>query len=185
LETGIGVIPVRVEREGAKIVFGWMVQNLPTWAPYEDGAEALAALGVEGSAPPAEAYENGPRFVYVGLGSEPEVAAVEPDLARLKRLGELGFCVFAGEGSRWKVRMFGPGVGVAEDPATGSAAGPLGVHLLRHGLIEPGQEIELTQGVEIKRPSTLHVRVTGTPEEVESVHVGGEAVIVANGELQL
>jgi trans-2,3-dihydro-3-hydroxyanthranilate isomerase len=185
LETGIGVIPVRVEREGAKIVFGWMVQNLPTWAPYEDDAEALAALGVEGSAPPAEAYENGPRFVYVGLGSEPEVAAVEPDLARLKRLGELGFCVFAGEGSRWKVRMFGPGLGVAEDPATGSAAGPLGVHLLRHGLIESGREIELTQGVEIKRPSTLHVRVTGTPEEVESVHVGGEAVIVANGELQL
>jgi trans-2,3-dihydro-3-hydroxyanthranilate isomerase len=81
--------------------------------------------------------------------------------------------------------MFGPGLGVAEDPATGSAAGPLGVHLLRHGLIESGQEVEFTQGVELLRPSQLHVRVTGTPGEIESVEVGGEAVIVANGELQL
>ena len=185
LETGIGIIPVRVEREGARIVFGWMLQNLPTWEPYEAEAEALAALGVERSELPVEVYENGPRFAYVRLGSEEEVAALEPDLVRLKKLGELGFSAFAGEGTRWKVRMFGPGVGVAEDPATGSAAGPLGVHLMRHGQIESGETIELTQGVELKRPSTLHVRVTGTPESIERVEVGGEAVIVANGELQL
>ena len=81
--------------------------------------------------------------------------------------------------------MFGPGLGVPEDPATGSAAGPLGVHLLRHGQIESGQEIEITQGVEIQRPSKLYVRVAGTPDTIESVEVGGEAVIVANGDLQL
>jgi trans-2,3-dihydro-3-hydroxyanthranilate isomerase len=81
--------------------------------------------------------------------------------------------------------VFGPGLGVAEDPATGSAAGPLGVHLLRHGLIESGQEIELIQGVEIKRPSKLYVKVTGSPDQIEQVQVGGEAVIVANGELKL
>jgi trans-2,3-dihydro-3-hydroxyanthranilate isomerase len=81
--------------------------------------------------------------------------------------------------------MFGPGLGVNEDPATGSAAGPLGVHLLRHGLIGSAQEIEVTQGVEMLRPSKLHVRVTGTPENIETVEVGGEAVIVASGELQL
>jgi trans-2,3-dihydro-3-hydroxyanthranilate isomerase len=185
LETGIGVVPVQVEREGARISFGWMAQKLPTWKPYEGETEALAALGVEGSALPVEEYTNGPRFVYVQLSSEQEVAAVEPDLTRLKKLGEYGYCVFAGDGSRWKVRMFGPALGVAEDPATGSAAGPFGVHLLRHGLIESGQEIEVTQGVEIMRPSKLYVRVTGKPDEIESVQVGGEAVIVANGELQL
>ena len=185
LETGVGIVPVQVEREGARISFGWMAQKLPTWKPYEDAAEALAALRVDGSSLPVEEYTNGPRFVYVRLDSEQDVAAVEPDLTRLKRLGEYGYCVFAGDGAQWKVRMFGPALGVAEDPATGSAAGPFGVHLLRHGLIESGQEIELTQGVEIQRPSKLYVRVTGTPEKIESVEVGGEAVVVANGELQL
>jgi trans-2,3-dihydro-3-hydroxyanthranilate isomerase len=48
LETGLGVVPVRVEREGARIAFGWMVQPVPTWKPYADEAEARAALGIEG-----------------------------------------------------------------------------------------------------------------------------------------
>jgi trans-2,3-dihydro-3-hydroxyanthranilate isomerase len=185
LETGVGIVPVRVDREGARISFGWMTQNLPTWKPYDREDEALAALGVERSELPVEEYENGPRFVAVTLASEDAVTAVDPNLAQLRKLGELGFMTFAGEGTRWKTRMFGPALGVAEDAATGSAAGPLGVHLLRHGLIDSGQEIELTQGVEIKRPSKLYVRVTGTPDEIERVEVGGEAVIVANGELQL
>ncbi|HEY2600841.1 MAG TPA: PhzF family phenazine biosynthesis protein [Thermoleophilaceae bacterium] len=185
LQTGIGVVPVRVDREGARISFGRMVQPIPTWQPYDDEAEALAALGVERSELPVESYENGPRHVFVRLASEDAVAAVDPDMGRLRKLGTLGFSTFAGDGTRWKTRMFGPGMGVSEDPATGSAAGPLGVHLLRHGLTESGQEIELVQGVEIKRPSKLYVRVTGTPDQIDSVEVGGEAVIVANGELQL
>jgi trans-2,3-dihydro-3-hydroxyanthranilate isomerase len=185
LETGVGVVPVQVDREGARISFGWMVQPIPSWQPYEDEAEALAALGVERSELPVEVYENGPRHAYFRLGSEEAVAGVEPDIGRLNKLGAVGFSTFAGEGTRWKTRMFGPGLGVSEDPATGSAAGPLAVHLLRHGLIESGQQIEITQGVEIKRPSTLYARVTGTPESVERVEVGGEAVIVANGELRL
>ena len=81
--------------------------------------------------------------------------------------------------------MFGPGLGVREDPATGSAAGPIAVHLLRHGVIESDQEIEIVQGVEIIRPSTLFARAAGTPDQIESVEVGGQAVVVANGELQL
>jgi trans-2,3-dihydro-3-hydroxyanthranilate isomerase len=185
LETGMGVVPVRVEREGPRIAFGWMVQPIPIWKPYRDEAEALVALGVERSELPVEEYENGPRHVFVRLPSEQAVAELDPDLPRLKQLGEVGFSTFAGEGTRWKTRMFGPGLGVAEDPATGSAAGPLGVHLLRHGLIESGQEIELSQGAEISRPSQLYVRVRGTPDAIESVEVGGEAVIVANGDLQL
>ena len=59
--------------------------------------------------------------------------------------------------------MFSPGAGVPEDPATGSAAGPLALHLARHGLIAFGDEIEITQGVEIGRPSTLHAQVDGSP----------------------
>ena len=185
LETGIGVVPVRVEREGARISFGWMAQPIPTHEPYGDEAALLAALGVQGSELPVEIYDNGPRHVFVRLGSPDEVAGVDPDMGALGGLGALGASTFAGEGTRWKSRMFGPGLGVPEDPATGSAAGPLGVHLLRHGQIESGQEIEITQGVEIQRPSKLYVRVAGTPDTIESVEVGGEAVIVANGDLQL
>jgi trans-2,3-dihydro-3-hydroxyanthranilate isomerase len=88
-------------------------------------------------------------------------------------------------GNRWKTRMFAPSSGVFEDPATGSAAGPLAVHLLRHGRIESGDEIEIEQGVELKRPSKLYARATGTAAEIERVEVGGSAVVVARGEFRL
>jgi trans-2,3-dihydro-3-hydroxyanthranilate isomerase len=131
-------------------------------------------------------YENGPRFVYVGLGSEEDVAALRPDFNALLDLsGLVGVDCFAGSGGRWKSRMFAPGSGVAEDPATGSAAGPLAVHLARHGRIAFGDEIEIAQGVEIGRPSTLYARADGSPEQLERVEVGGSAVIVARGEFRL
>ena len=81
--------------------------------------------------------------------------------------------------------MFAPAGGVAEDPATGSAAGPLALHLARHGRIGFGDEIEIRQGAEIARPSTLYARVEGTAERVERVEVGGSAVVVARGEFRL
>ena len=97
----------------------------------------------------------------------------------------LGINCFAGSGSHWKTRMFAPGNGVPEDPATGSAAGPLAMHLVRHGRIEFGDEIEISQGAEIGRPSTLFARVEGSSEQVERVEVGGSAVIVARGAFRL
>ena len=81
--------------------------------------------------------------------------------------------------------MFAPADGVAEDPATGSAAGPLALHLARHGRIAFGDEIEISQGAEIGRPSTLFARVEGSADDVERVEVGGSAVIVARGELSV
>jgi trans-2,3-dihydro-3-hydroxyanthranilate isomerase len=186
LETGAGVIPVRLEREGARITFGWMTQPVPTVAGYEAADELLAALEVEGSTLPIEVYDNGLQHVYVALGSEDEVAALEPDMTALARLPDvLGVNCFAGEGTRWKTRMFAPGGGVPEDPATGSAAGPLACHLARHGRIAFGDEIEISQGAEIKRPSKLYARVAGSPERIERVEVGGSAVIVARGEFKL
>jgi trans-2,3-dihydro-3-hydroxyanthranilate isomerase len=74
---------------------------------------------------------------------------------------------------------------VAEDPATGSAAGPLALHLARHGQIEFGQEIEISQGAELRRPSKLYARADGSAEHVERVEVGGSTVIVARGEFRL
>jgi trans-2,3-dihydro-3-hydroxyanthranilate isomerase len=186
LETGAGVIPVRLEREGSRIVFGWMTQPVPTVAPYEPAEALLAALGVEESLLPVELYDNGLPHVYVALGSEDEVAALQPDLGALGSLpAVLGVNCFAGSGTSWKTRMFAPAGGVPEDPATGSAAGPLACHVVRHGRVEPGTQIEISQGAEIKRPSTLFARVDGSPEKIDRVEVGGSAVIVARGEFRL
>ena len=97
----------------------------------------------------------------------------------------MGVNCFAGAGGRWKTRMFAPASGVPEDPATGSAAGPLALHLARHGRIAFGDEIEITQGVELDRPSKLYARVEGTADALERVEVGGSAVVVARGEFRL
>jgi trans-2,3-dihydro-3-hydroxyanthranilate isomerase len=186
LETGSGTVPVLLEREGARIVFGWMSQPLPSVVPFPDTDALLAAVGVERSELPVELYDNGLTHVYVCLPSPADVAALKPDLNRLSEFGAvIGVNCFAGSGLEWKTRMFAPGGGVSEDPATGSAAGPLCVHLVRHGRVHPDEEIVITQGVEILRPSKLYARVEGTPDEITAVHVGGNAVVVARGEFSL
>jgi trans-2,3-dihydro-3-hydroxyanthranilate isomerase len=186
LETGAGVIPVRLEREDGRIVFGRMVQPVPTVEPYGGEERLLEILGIARSELPVEVYDNGVRHVYIALGSEDEVAALQPDMARLAAESDVVGCnCFAGEGALWKTRMFAPASGVAEDPATGSAAGPLAVHLARHGRIAFGDEIEISQGVEVGRPSKLFARVEGSADDVQRVEVGGSAVIVARGELKV
>jgi trans-2,3-dihydro-3-hydroxyanthranilate isomerase len=185
LETGAGLIPIRLERDGGAIAFGRMVQPIPTVTPFEGVEELLRAVGVERSELPVELYDNGPRFVYVGLPSREAVAALAPDLGYLATLPVVGVYCYAGEGRRWKSRLFAPGSGVPEDPGTGSAAGPLAVHLARHGAIGFGEEIEIELGVEIGRPCTLFARVDGSADAVERVEVGGTAVVVARGEFRL
>jgi trans-2,3-dihydro-3-hydroxyanthranilate isomerase len=186
LETPMGIVPVALEREHDRLVFGRMQQPLPSWEPFGEAEALLAALRVERSELPVEHYDNGARFVYVALGSEEEVRTLRPDVSALSDVpGLLGVSCFAGSGPRWKVRMFAPGAGVVEDPATGSAAGPLAVHLARHGRIGFGDEIEISQGAEIGRPSTLYARADGSAEELERVEVGGSAVMVARGEFRL
>ena len=185
IETGAGVVPVWLEREGPKVVFGRMQQPVPTVEPVDE-APVLAALGVERSELPVELYDNGVRVMYVALPGEDAVAALDPDQRLLgQALGIAGVSCFAGGGDRWKVRLFAPGAGVPEDPATGSAAGPLAVHLARHGRIGWGDEIRISQGAEIRRPSTLYARAHGSADAIERVEVGGSAVVVARGEFRL
>jgi trans-2,3-dihydro-3-hydroxyanthranilate isomerase len=185
IETRVGTVPVRLEREGARIVFGRMEQPLPEWEVFDEVEKLFAALGVERSRLPVEHYRQGPGHVFVELESADEVAALSPDLAALVRVTDGGAVCFARDGERWKVRAFVPGAGVAEDPATGSAAGPLALHLARHGRIAFGDEIEISQGAEIGRPSKLYARVDGSAEHVERIEVGGSAVVVARGEFRL
>jgi trans-2,3-dihydro-3-hydroxyanthranilate isomerase len=186
LETDRGVVPVELTRgEDGRIVSGRMSQPVPTWRVFEEAGELLAALGVRYSVLPVEIYDNGPRHLYVMLDNSDVVAALNPDLATLAKLPRVGVNCFAGSGTRWKTRMFGPSLGVAEDPATGSAAGPLAVHLARYGKVSFGQEIEISQGIEMNRPSTLYARVEGEGERIDKVEVAGAAVITAHGQLTL
>ncbi len=189
LETLAGLVPVRVRMDaetGARVVAsGWVEQPIPTWEPYAHEAQLLAALGVERSSLPVDVYCNGPFHAYVELDSHAAVAELAPDMGALARLGRVQANCFAGAGERWKTRMFAPALGVPEDPATGSAAGPLAVHLCRHRRIAFGARIEIGQGAEIGRPSLLHARVEGDGERIERVEVGGSAVIVGRGELSL
>lgn len=187
LETGAGTVPVRIERDGGRPSFGWMTQPIPGIMPVQDANPILTALGVIQPERPVALYDNGMSHLYVMLADEAAVAALDPDLRALARATTepaqhiSGINCFAGSGRRWKTRMFAPGEGLPEDPATGSAAGPLAAHLLRQGLIASGEVIEISQGTELGRPSTLFARVSGTPERIEHVEVGGSAVIVAHG----
>ena len=186
LETGAGVVPVELTRdETGRIVFGRMTQPVPKVASFEREAELLAALGVERSHLPVEAYDNGVLHVYVALEDEDAVRSVQPDIRALETFDILGVNVFAGSGTAWKLRMFSAGDGVGEDAATGSACGPFACHLCRHGLLPWGEEVVVSQGAEIGRPSTLYGRAVGSADAIERVEVGGSAVVVARGEFRL
>ncbi len=184
LETGAGVVPVRLEREGARVSFGWMSQPIPKWRAYEREAEVLEAVRATGSQLPVEIYDLGPTHVFVTFDSEEDVAQIVPDLPAIEKLA-VGVNCIAGSDASWKTRMFAPAYGVDEDPATGSAAGPLAVHLVRHGKLAFGEQLEIEQGAEIGRPSKLYARVEGEGERIDKVEVGGSAVIVARGEFRL
>jgi len=190
LKTGAGLVPVELEREGDQaddeVAFGWMSQPIPDWGPYEQTAELFDALGTPGKPDglPVEWYRNGPHNVYVEIPGEQALSALEPDMQMLGRI-PVNLSCFTQTARGVTTRMFAPALGVTEDPATGSAAGPLAVHLARHGRIKFGQEIEIRQGAAINRPSVLYARAEGAENTVERVLVGGRAVVVAHGEYRL
>jgi trans-2,3-dihydro-3-hydroxyanthranilate isomerase len=185
LETKAGIVPVELERdESGALAFGRMEQPLPTVESYAGADALLRALRVEGSRLPVETYDNGVRFTYVTLASPDEVASLRPDFSALEALG-VAACCMAGSDASWKTRMFAPGFGIPEDPATGAAAGPLACHVCRHGLAEWGTWIEISQGTEIGRPSTLFALAEGGDAGIERVACGGRAVVVARGEFRL
>lgn len=181
LECKRGPVPVTLE-PGKNRARGWMVQPIPEVRRFARASELCRALGVKRSLLPVEVYDNGIQHVYVNVGTEAEVAALRPDAARLAELApHVGVNCFAGAGTRWKTRMFAADMGVSEDPATGSAAGPLAAHLVRHGVIRSGTRIEIRQGAEIGRPSKLLARVTAAEGRITRQEVGGTTIVVGRG----
>ena len=167
LETGRGVVTVDVDRERA---LGWMTQPIPVRREFDALDAACTALGIARSTSPVALYDNGPRYLFLEVGSGGEVAALRPDMTALASFGSLCFVVFARRGDGWKVRVFAPGEGIPEDPGTGAAAGAFAVHLGTLGHIRFGETIVIEQGAEIARPSTLRARATGTAAASSCCH---------------
>jgi len=182
LETGVGTVPVVIERdESGRVVFGRMTQPVPRIEPVERPERVVAAVGAARSQLPVELYDNGARHIVL-LVEERELGALRPDREAIAELAVTGVNCVAKTSDAWRSRMFWEH---GEDPATGSAAGPIACHLARHGLVPWGDEIEIAQGVEMGRPSTLHARAEGGEGAITAVEVGGSAVVVARGEFRV
>ena len=183
LETGRGTIPVALERdESGRIVFGRMEQPVPTVEPFAERGASSRRSASTGSELPVELYDNGATHVFVALGVGGAGGGAAARHRSDRRVRRDRRELLRGSGDRWTTRMFWAG---GEDAATGSAAGPIACHLARHGWIAWGDEIVISQGAAIGRPSTLYARAEGSGGLIDRVEVGGQAVTVARGEFQV
>ncbi len=186
LEEGVGVIRVTL-REG----FVQMEQPLPTFTGTTITRKAAAeALGIAieevRSDVPIQVGSSGLPFLFVPLAN---LKAVR----RARRPGGLDASVYvfamSGErgGSHVHGRMFDKGLGIGEDPATGSAQGPLGAYIVAHELVQPAPttRIRSEQGFEIGRPSILDIEVDKAGAAITAVRVGGRCVPMGGGWLDI
>lgn len=199
-ELGVGPTPVSLEWTDGKLAFVWMTQPNPRFGGMIEDRPALgAAIGVDAAdlvdGLPAQWVSCGVPYMLIPLKSREAVDAVSLDRRALVRLyeaadlEEVPVYVFttdeAREGETAYSRMLAPGFGIAEDPATGSAAGPLGSYLVQYGVVSgagAGVMVSL-QGVAMGRASRIHIAIDGTPDAISRVRVGGKAVLVGRGEL--
>jgi trans-2,3-dihydro-3-hydroxyanthranilate isomerase len=199
----IGPTPVDIDWAADSPTFVWMTQQRPVFGPVVADVEAAAhAIGVDAAAIrstrlPVQEVSCGVPFVFIPLATRADVDAASPNLDAFNRLCEAAgidnhaMFVFSREpgpdGATVYSRMFAPGLGVHEDPATGSASGPLGCYLVKHGVVPPDQAATILslQGVKMGRPSRVHIAIGLDDGEITGVQVGGEAVLVGEGYLDM
>ena len=198
-EEGVGPVPVSIELGVDGPGFIEMRQPLPKFGPrFEDVGAIAEMLSLDRRsirALPLEIVSCGNPFFFVPIDTLESIRRIRfrADLAErvAKETGSTGVFVFTQEvqtaGSHVHGRLFAPGEGIIEDPATGSAAGPLGCYLSRYGLTARTGEVRsvLEQGIEIGRPSFLHIRIGHSHQEITAVHVGGSCCYMGSGRLEL
>jgi trans-2,3-dihydro-3-hydroxyanthranilate isomerase len=200
---GVGPTPLSLTWRGPDLTFAWLQQLAPAFgAPLPHVAEAAAALrlpraAVADSGLPLQIVSCGTPFLFVPLTTRSAVDSVTLDGPAYE-----AFCaasgenhpamfVFSTEGGSDQAtaysRMFAPSFGIAEDPATGGASGPLGCYLVRHQLVstERAQRMVSLQGAKMGRPSYIHISIGTSGGEITAVRVGGEAVVAGEGTLYL
>ena len=198
LEEGVGPVPVRIEFEGGEPSFAEMRQPLPTFGPRLDDRAAVAAMlsleesDVEADLP-VEVVSCGVPFLYVPLRSLDAAHRARPRVDLIDRVAEEHgiqpeVFVFTREveheGSTVHSRMFAPSLGITEDPATGAASGPLGCYLVTYGVLPEG-DILSEQGVEMGRPSFVHIRIEREGEQITAVRVGGRCHFAGEGFIEV
>ena len=202
-ELGVGPTPVSLEWGPNGLSFAWMTQLRPTFGTSVAARERLAAaIGLErrdlAGDLPLQIVSCGVPFLFVPLATRRAVDAVSierrafAETLRDTAIDEHATFFFttertrdAGEETVYS-RMLAPGFGIAEDPATGGASGPLGCYLLQHGLVtaDAAHHILSLQGVAMGRPSRIYISIESSGGAVTRVRVGGKAVIVGRGELE-
>ena len=202
LEEGVGTIPVSIEWRAGEPVYAEMQQLPPTFGPRFEDIELLAevlsldAREITGTKLPVEVVSCGVPFLYVPVESLDAIRRIRFRADLWERVSQdlqvLGLFVLTREveveGSSVHSRMFAPGAGVGEDPATGGASGPLGCYLVRYRVVgDAGATAEFTseQGIEMGRPSFIKIRIEQSGGEISGVHVGGACRFVGEGFLEV
>ncbi len=185
LETKAGIITVHVDRQGADVRGATMNSPVATHEPFANSEALLAALGLSQSVLPIELYDLGPKHVLVTAENPETLQGLTPDFARLAEVHTGGIAVLAKGGPGIELRVFAPGLGVTEDPATGSAAGPVAQHVCQHEWFAYEETIEIAQGAGLDRPSRLFATAYGTAKRVHRVEVSGSMVLIGRGELKV
>jgi trans-2,3-dihydro-3-hydroxyanthranilate isomerase len=200
LEEGIGAVPVTLEGDPAGPTTVWMRHQQPEFGPEQaQRAEIAAALGLTEkdllAGQPIRRGTTGAAFLFVPLVSPEAVDRVEPNMRQLAQAytdDRVGVFVFAPDAARGPGRVYsrmfaGDSAGIPEDPATGSASGPLGAYVAERGVVEMSQPIELTslQGNKLGRPSTIRIRLRLEQGQARDIQVGGSVVPVLEGVLTL
>lgn len=194
---GIGPTLVELEWQGDRLQFAWMTQQKPVFGPTLDAPAALAAtLGIDASALrpgvlPQEVNCGSP-FFMVPLVSRAAVDQAVVDLRAAAAMFESakitrrGLFIFSTEPGPDGATAYSRMMGANEDPATGSASGPLGSYLVKHGLVpaEKAGSIVSAQGVKMGRPSRIHIKIDLAGGEITRVRVGGTSVLVGEGRLR-
>ncbi len=201
---GVGPTPVDLEWHDTppggrpQLKFAWMTQRNPEFGREFANRELVAqTLGVGASDladAPVQEVSSGTPFVFVPMRSREAVDRAETDASAMRAFeaseGHVhGMFLFSaetgGDGASVYSRMFAPQMGIAEDPATGGASGPLGAYLVKYGLVsaETGAGMVSLQGVKMGRPSHVHIRVAMDGGAITGVQVGGESVLIATGQL--
>jgi trans-2,3-dihydro-3-hydroxyanthranilate isomerase len=199
-EEGVGPIPVTLEFEGDKPGMITMTQPRPTFGPTFENRQAIAemlsldASDIEADLP-IEMVSCGVPFLYVPLRNLDAIKRVQlrtdVHARELSGFPTHELFLFTREvenpGSTVHSRMFAPGLGVVEDAATGAASGPLGCYMVRYGLAgaKPLARIVSEQGIEMGRPSFIHIEVEQSGGEILAVRVGGRCHYMGQGFFEL
>jgi trans-2,3-dihydro-3-hydroxyanthranilate isomerase len=200
---GIGPVPIDLEWHHGELAFAWMTQPAPTFGPPLNELGPLAATvglredDIRGTGLPVQQVSSGAPFIFIPIATRAAIDRAIPDIRAMRQLfdrmgtdahGVYLFTTEAGsDGATTYSRMFAPEVGISEDPATGGACGPLGVYLVRHGVVSAagGTRMLNLQGVSMKRPSFIHISIDPTGSTPARPRVGGTSVLAAEGTLNV